>query len=99
MDLWVDLIGDHLRPGSERLANETIVTSKRSGTDEAQEELIDNLQMGPSPLQGGLLPLKNGCCGQILINQTKLLGARTLLGAVGLTTRSKDATRSKGHRY
>ena len=28
-----------------------------------------------------------------------LLGARTLLGAPGLTTRSKDATRNKGHRY
>ena len=26
-------------------------------------------------------------------------GARTLLGAPGRTTRSKDATRSKGHRY
>ena len=28
-----------------------------------------------------------------------LLGARTLLGAPGLTTRSKDATSNKGHRY
>ena len=27
------------------------------------------------------------------------LGARTLLGTPGLTTRSKDATRSKGRRY
>ena len=27
------------------------------------------------------------------------LGTRTLLGAPGLATRSKDATRSKGHRY
>ena len=26
-------------------------------------------------------------------------GARTLLGAPGLTTRNKNATRSKGHRY
>ena len=29
----------------------------------------------------------------------KLLGARTLLGAPGLTTRSKDATRGSWHRY
>ena len=28
-----------------------------------------------------------------------LLGARTLLGALGLTTRSEDTTRSKGQRY
>ena len=27
------------------------------------------------------------------------IGARTLLGAPGLTTRNKDATRSNGHRY
>ena len=27
------------------------------------------------------------------------VGARTLLGAPGLTTRNKNATRNKGHRY
>ena len=29
--------------------------------------------------------------------RASLLGARTLLGAKGIPTRSKDATRSKGH--
>ena len=28
-----------------------------------------------------------------------MLGAKTLLGAKGIATRRKDATRGKGHRY
>ena len=35
----------------------------------------------------------------LCLGTPSLLGARTLLGAPGRTTRSKDATRSKGHRY
>ena len=33
------------------------------------------------------------------VSVESVLGLRTLLGAPGLTTRSKDAISNKGHRY
>ena len=49
--------------------------------------------LGDDMCNMGWLPQRNSTMA------TSLLGARTLLGAPGLTTRSKDATRNKGHRY
>ena len=46
----------------------------------------------------GLLALLPGT-RTLLVTSALLVVTRTLLGAPGLTTRSKDATRSKGHRY
>ena len=38
-----------------------------------------------------------GHSNSLTSEEAKLLGSRTLLGALGLTTRSKDATRNKCH--